>query len=97
MDCYICGKKMNKGKIKFRGVLLSGWKCPCGEEIMPSSEVVRYEIMKGRRKSDVRTVTKMGNSLVVSIPHDYASELHIKRGSRLMVLREQAGLKLLPF
>ncbi len=56
MKCYVCGREMHDAVISFKNAKLTGWKCPCGEEVLPSREVVRYEFLAGLRKSDIRTV-----------------------------------------
>lgn len=94
--CHVCGRKMVECNIDFRGVQLRGWKCKCGEEVFPFEEVLRYEVIKGRRNSDIRSVTKMGNSLVVSIPTEYAKQMNIKKGSKLLFFKAANFLKLMP-
>lgn len=96
MECYKCKKTMKKGKVTLKNIVLEGWICECGEKIVPSKEVVKYEVLTGRRRSDIRTVTKMGNSLVVSIPKEYLKPLHIHRGSKLVFVKDENELKLVP-
>jgi len=87
---------MKDAEIAFKGAKLRGWRCFCGEEVIPSREIIRYEILSGKRKSEIRTVTKSGGSLVVSIPKDYAVEFHLRRGSKVYYEKDKAGLRLVP-
>ena len=94
--CHVCGRKMVECDIDFRGVALRGWRCKCGEALITLEEVIRYEVITGRRNSYVRTVTAMGNSLVVSIPREYVKQMHIKKGSKMIFFKMANFLKLMP-
>lgn len=43
----------------------------------------------------VQTLYKNGNSIAVTIPHQYVSELDLKEGSEVVVEKEGKGLRIL--
>ena len=96
VKCYVCGRLMQPASIGFKNVTLNGWKCVCGEKILPAEELVRYEILAGKRKSAIRKITRSGDSLVVSIPKALLGALNLKKGSRVYFTKERNSLRLTP-
>jgi len=79
-SCPVCKGRVKKTIEERSGVALAGYKCErCDETFFPSGEIVRYEILAGRRKP-VRTIGKVGNSIVIRIPSKLAAEFGIKKG-----------------
>jgi len=68
---------MCKGELKDHEQLkddieIHGWKCSeCGETYFTSQELLRWEVLSGRRKDNVRKVRKIGNSLAVTFPSTF--------------------------
>lgn len=80
-SCPICKGNIKKIVEERKGVKLAGYKCEkCDETFYPSGEIVRYEILSGKRKP-VRKIGKVGNSIIIRIPSSIANEFGIKKGS----------------
>lgn len=78
--CPLCKGKLKKVIEKRRNIDLAGYKCKkCNEIFFPSNEIVRYEILTGRREP-VRTIGKVGNSIIIRIPSKLAAEFGIRKG-----------------
>jgi len=79
-NCPVCKAKLKKIIVEKKDVALAGYKCEkCNEVYFPSSEIVRYEILTGKRKP-VRTIGRVGNSIIIRIPSKLANEFGIKEG-----------------
>lgn len=80
-SCPVCKGRVKKMVEERNGVELAGYKCEkCDEVFFPSGEIVRYEILSGKRKP-VRKIGKVGNSIIIRIPSNIAHEFGIKKGS----------------
>jgi len=79
-SCPVCQGRVKKIIEERNGIAIAGYKCEkCDEMFFPSGEIVRYEILSGRRKP-VRKIGKVGNSIVIRIPSNVAKEFGIKKG-----------------
>ena len=66
--CHKCKASVKIAKIIKEGIELNCLKCPkCGEEYFTSSELVKYDILKGNRKM-VRKFGFLGDSIIVRLP-----------------------------
>ena len=67
--CAICKGKLKNHKEKRDGVEIKGWKCSkCSEIYFSSNELLRWEVLSGKRTDNVRKIRKVGNSLTVTFP-----------------------------
>ena len=67
--CAICKGELTEHKEKMDAVEVRGLRCTkCGETFFSSSELLRWEIMSGKRKDNVRKIRKIGNSLTITLP-----------------------------
>ena len=78
--CPLCKGKLKKVTETRRNIALAGYKCgKCDEIFFSSGEIVKYEILTGKRET-VRTVGKVGNSIIIRIPSKLATEFGIRKG-----------------
>lgn len=76
--CYRCGAGLREATILKEGVPLYCMRCPsCGEEYFTSSELIRFDILTGRR-SDVRTFGTLGDSTILRLPPAIVARYGIK-------------------
>ena len=101
MNCPVCQKgtmEKKKGIMEEDGVEFEAYHCSaCGEEIMtmPQLKALATKYRKMRAAKEV-TFAKWGNSLAVRIPHDIAYEMNLSAGKSGMLLRDKAGIKIIP-
>ena len=92
--CTGCGGRLQPHEEIKEGSPLRGTRCSrCGEVLFSASELIRWEVVSGKRKGEVRRIRRIGGSLVVTIPDkvvkggmredDYA--LFRRKGRRLLV------------
>ena len=77
--CVLCKGKLTKHKEKKDGVDISGWKCTkCNETFFSSQDLLKWEVLSGRRKDNVRKIRKVGNSFTVTFPNIFVKkdEIH---------------------
>lgn len=68
--CAICNGELEEYKEKKDGIEIRGWKCnKCGEIFFSANELLRWEVLSGRRKDNVRKIRRIGNSLTVTLPN----------------------------
>ena len=93
--CVICKGKIIEGAELRDGVELKGWKCTkCGETYIPSGEVLRWEILTGRRKGYVRKIRTVGNSKVVTLPERLIAEAKIHINDLVLFEKMKDGILL---
>ena len=91
--CVLCKGKIVEGSEMRDGVKLKGWKCArCGETYIPSGEVIRWEILTGRRKGYVRKIRSVGNSKVVTLPERLIAEARIHIDDLVLFEKMKDGL-----
>ena len=78
--CYKCGVDVKKTSITKEGITLNCLKCPkCGEEYFTSSELIKYDILTGKRAM-VRKFGKLGSSQVIRVPPKIVKDCNIHEG-----------------
>jgi len=78
--CYKCKVSVKEAEIIKDGVKLKCLKCPkCGEEYFTSSELVKYDILRGKRKL-VRKFGTLGVSSIIRVPEKVIKDFNIKSG-----------------
>lgn len=71
---------MEEAGSRMEGVKLKCLKCvKCGEELYSASEMLRYEVLTGKRKP-VRKITMLGSSMAVRLPKKLVEEVDIHEG-----------------
>jgi len=76
----ICGGSLSPATIVKNGVKMKVQKCErCGEIYIPGSEMLRYDIIKGK-SSMVRKIRKSGDSLIVTVPKQLVEKFHVHDG-----------------
>ena len=79
-NCYKCGTDVKVAKCIKEGITLNCLKCPkCGEEYFTSSELVKFDIMTGKRKL-VRKFGILGDSTIMRFPNQVLKDFKIKPG-----------------
>lgn len=62
------------------GFPIRGFRCRrCSETFWPASEMLRWEVLTGRRKT-ARKIGVLGDSLVVRIPSNIAKDSSVHEG-----------------
>ena len=90
--CALCKGALKKHSEVSDSIRINGWKCmKCGETFFPSSEILRWEILTGRRKN-VRKIGKIGDSLAVRIPKILAESFGIKEGDYAFFENPKKGI-----
>lgn len=77
--CAICKEKLEDHKENRDGVEIKGWKCSkCNETYFSSNELLRWEVLSGKRTDNVRKIRRVGNSLTITIPNIFVKndEIH---------------------
>ncbi|MFH1916282.1 MAG: AbrB/MazE/SpoVT family DNA-binding domain-containing protein [Nanoarchaeota archaeon] len=76
--CYKCKGKVNIATSIKKGVGLNCLKCQnCGEEYFTSSELLRFDILTGRKEL-VRKFGSLGDSTIIRIPNKVLKDFKIK-------------------
>ena len=79
-NCYKCKVEVKKATVIKDGIKLKCLRCPkCGEEFFISSELMKYDILTGRRKN-IRKFGKLGDSAIIRIPNKVIKRFKIKSG-----------------
>lgn len=79
MKC-VCGGATRDTTIVKNGVKMAVQKCSkCGEIYIPGSEMLRYDIIKGKN-SMVRKIRKSGDSLIVTVPKQIVDKFQVQDG-----------------
>ena len=75
--CYKCGTNVKIATCIKEGVTLNCLKCPkCGEEYFTSSELIKFDIKKGKRKL-IRKFGILGDSTVIRFPTEILKDYKI--------------------
>ncbi len=79
-NCYKCNGKVKVSKCKKEGISLNCLKCiKCGEEFFTSSELVKFDILTGKRKL-IRKFGILGDSTVMRFPTKILKDYKINPG-----------------
>ncbi len=94
--CYRCAVNVEVATVVKEGVELRCLKCPkCGEEYFTSSELVRFDILTGRRKM-VRKFGVLGDSMIMRFPQQVLEHYNIKPGDYAVFEEKKEGILLKP-
>ncbi|MBI2579509.1 MAG: hypothetical protein HYW27_01270 [Candidatus Aenigmarchaeota archaeon] len=76
----MCGGSLGDLVVEKDGVKMKAQKCgKCGETYIPGSEMLRYDMIKGK-SSMVRKVRKSGDSMVVTVPKQIIEKFNVHDG-----------------
>lgn len=93
--CPICKSHVSRFSEAKEGIAMRGWKCgKCGESFFPGSEMLRFEILTGRRRDLARKIRSVGNSKVVTIPEKLIAEAKVHSNDIALFERVKGGLLL---
>lgn len=71
---------------------IHGFQCAkCGETFFSASEILRWEVLSGRRKENVRKIRKVGNSVTVTLPNKLVEEDDVKNDDYAIFLKTRDG------
>lgn len=95
MKKCLCGGDLEENEIKREGVRLAGMMCKeCDEIYISGEELLRYEVLTGKRKSFARKVSKIGASRTIRIPKNILKQFNIKEGDYVLFKAEKGRLEL---
>ncbi len=78
--CYKCKEKLKVATIIREGIKLNCMRCSkCGEEYFTSTELIKFDILTGRRTL-VRKFGSLGDSTIMRIPPKILKDYKIKPG-----------------
>ena len=90
--CALCKGELNPHKEESGGVEIKGWKCKkCGETFFLASEMMRWEVLTGKRSDIARKARKIGNSIVVTIPKKLVKEIGIHKDDYILFEKTDKG------
>ena len=94
--CYKCGTGVKVAKCVKEGVSLNCLKCPkCGEEYFTSSELIKFDILTGKRKL-VRKFGTLGDSTIMRFPPRLLKDYKIKAGDYGVFEERPEGILIKP-
>ena len=78
--CYKCGSNVKSSKCIKDGISLDCMRCSdCGEEYFTSSELIKHDILTGKRKL-IRKFGILGDSTILRLPSEVLKNYKIKPG-----------------
>jgi len=101
--CVLCKGKLKEHREKKEEIEINGWKCSkCSETYFSSNEILRWEVLSGKRRDNVRKIRRVGNSLSVTFPNIFVKEDEIhdndlaifkktKKGYLLQIIHPETG------
>ena len=94
--CYKCGGEVEALKSVKEGIVLHGLTCKkCGEEYFTSRELIKFDILTGRRKL-VRKFGIVGDSIAMRFPSDVLKAYKIKPGDYGVFEKRAEGILIKP-
>jgi hypothetical protein len=94
--CFKCGTNVKAAKCIKEGVSLNCLKCPkCDEEYFTSSELIKFDIMTGRRKM-IRKFGLLGDSMIMRFPSKVLKDYEIKPGDYGVLEERPDGILIKP-
>jgi hypothetical protein len=91
--CVLCKGFLESYKEVSEGVEIKGWKCKkCHETFFPSSEMLRWEVLTGKRSQMARKVREIGNSVVITLPKKLVKEEGIHKNDYILFERTEKGM-----
>ncbi len=94
--CYKCKTNVKVATCVKEGIELNCLQCPkCKEEYFTSSELLKFDILTGRRKL-VRKFGALGNSVVMRLPPQVLKDYKIKPGDYALFEETSEGILVKP-
>ena len=94
--CYKCKSDVKISKCEKEGIKLNCMKCPqCGEEYFTSSELIKFDILTGKRKL-VRKFGVLGDSTIMRFPISVLKDYKIKPGDYGIFEERPEGILIKP-
>ena len=94
--CYKCNSDVKVAKCVKEKIELDCMKCSkCGEEYFTSSELVKFDILTGRRKM-VRKFGALGDSTIMRLPPKLLKDYKIKPGDYAVFEEVAEGILIKP-
>ena len=94
--CYRCGSNVKPVTVIKEGINLHCLQCSkCGEEYFTSSELVKFDILTGKRKL-VRKFGTLGESVIMRISYQILREYKIKPGDYGVFMEKPDGIFIKP-
>ncbi len=95
-NCYKCNTAVKAAKCIKEGIELDCLRCPkCGEEFFTSSELVKFDVLTGRRKM-VRKFGILGDSMIMRFPQHVLKHYQIKPGDYGVFEERPEGILIKP-
>ena len=83
MKKCMCGGALKETVIEKNGVKLRVQKCgSCSEIYIPGSEMLRYDIIKGKSALS-RKIRRSGDSLIVTVPKQIVEQFNVHDGDMI--------------
>ncbi len=94
--CYKCNTNVKTATCVKEGVELHCLRCPkCKEEYFTSSELIKFDILTGRRAM-VRKFGVLGDSMVMRFPPKVLDDYGIKPGDYALFEEKPEGILIRP-
>lgn len=94
MTKCVCGGEIRNTTIVKNGVKMKVQKCgKCGEIYIPGSEMLKYDIIKGK-SSMARKIRKSGDSLIVTVPKQIVEKFNVHDGDIMAFESDEKEIKL---
>jgi len=95
--CYKCKSKVKLAKTIKDEVELECVKCEnCGEEYFTSSELIKYDILTGKRKI-TRKFGVLGKSVIMRFPTKIMKRFKVKPGDYGVIEEKTEGILIRPY
>ena len=89
-----CGGQTSDTTILKDGVKMKSQKCAkCGETYISGSEMLRYDILKGK-SSMARKIRKSGDSLIVTVPKQIIEKFGVHDGDVASFEQDEKEIKM---
>lgn len=95
-SCYKCNVDVKITTCIKEGIELNCLRCPkCSEEYFTSSELLKFDILTGRRKL-VRKFGALGDSTIMRLPPHVIQHYKIKPGDYALFEERKEGILIKP-
>ncbi len=98
MKCHNCERNMRvQTGLQFNEFKIDGWKCSCGEIYYDPTQAERILLLNKLRKEQLRArLGRIRSNLIIRIPKEIESVLHLKKGEDVIIKVEGKGFRVLP-
>lgn len=94
--CYKCKADVKVSKCLKEGITLNCLRCSnCGEEYFTSSELLKFDILSGRRKM-IRKFGILGDSIIMRLPPKLLKDYKIQLGDFAVFEEKPEGILIKP-